>query len=353
MKLKKFFAGVVAAAMMLTMGATAAFAEEPVAPTTGVEISKVYKLEGAGTSPAETFNFSIVANAVSNAATGVTKDTMPVPTIGSAAYTVEDGATATGNEKKVAIDFTKEGNLIYNSVGVYDYTVSEVTPVTPEKETLGVVYDTKTYTMRVVVVNGETRGTYKINSVKFFEGTNSSNKTDSVTFTNTYTANALTVSKTVTGALGDKTKDFHFTVNFANENEAKAWTNAITMKKTNQNNETSDLTLDAQNGFTLKDGESVTFGNIPAGLKYTVTEDDSYVAEGYKTYVLNGDEKTETRTSEGTMTATAATSAFENNKGGEIDTGVILDNAPYIALLAIVAFGGVALILNKRRRDEE
>ena len=53
------------------------------------------------------------------------------------------------------------------------------------------------------------------------------------------------------------------------------------------------------------------------------------------------------------MTAAAASCAFENSKGGTIDTGVILDNAPYIALLAIVAIGGVALMLNKRRRDEE
>ena len=34
MKLKKFFAGVLAAAMMLTVGATAAFAEEEAAPIT-------------------------------------------------------------------------------------------------------------------------------------------------------------------------------------------------------------------------------------------------------------------------------------------------------------------------------
>lgn len=33
MKLKKFFAGVLAAAMMLTVGATAAFADEPAEPT--------------------------------------------------------------------------------------------------------------------------------------------------------------------------------------------------------------------------------------------------------------------------------------------------------------------------------
>lgn len=62
MKLKKFFAGVLAAAMMLTVGATAAFAD--VGTTTPVAndgngtftITKKYSAENANTfAPAETF----------------------------------------------------------------------------------------------------------------------------------------------------------------------------------------------------------------------------------------------------------------------------------------------------------
>lgn len=342
MKLKKFFAGVLAAAMMLTVGATAAFAEEEAAPITSVDVKKVYTLNGAGISPKETFTFDIARKEVSNAGTGVTNDSMPVPSIGSAAYTVDDGAKTDGNSKNVTIDFTKDGQLIYNAVGVYDYTVSE-----NAGKTLGVAYDTKTYTMRVVVVNGETRGTYKINSVKFIDSA-TKQKADTVSFENTYSAYTLSVSKNVIGALGDMAKDFQFHVSFSNGTE-KTWTDAITVKKTNQNGETSTITLDEDGGFTLKDDETVVFENVPADLTYTVSE-DNYTADGYTTK-LNNEEKRDSGNV--TMTAAAASCAFENSKGGTIDTGVILDNAPYIALLAIVAIGGVALMLNKRRRDEE
>ena len=342
MKLKKFFAGVLAAAMMLTVGATAAFAEEEAAPITSVDVKKVYTLNGAGISPKETFTFDIARKEVSNAGTGVTNDNMPVPSIGSAAYTVDDGAKTDGNSKNVTIDFTKDGQLIYNAVGVYDYTVSE-----NAGKTLGVAYDTKTYTMRVVVVNGETRGTYKINSVKFIDSA-TKQKADTASFENTYSANTLSVSKNVTGALGDMAKDFQFHVSFANRTE-KTWTDAITVKKTNQNGDTSTITLDEDDGFTLKDDETVVFENVPADLTYTVSE-DNYTADGYTTK-LNNEEKRDSGNV--TMTAAAASCAFENSKGGTIDTGVILDNAPYIAMLAIVAIGGVALMLNKRRRDEE
>lgn len=342
MKLKKFFAGVLAAAMMLTVGATAAFAEEEAAPITSVDVKKVYTLNGAGISPKETFTFDIARKEVSNAGTGVTNDNMPVPSIGSAAYTVDDGAKTDGNSKNVTIDFTKDGQLIYNAVGVYDYTVSE-----NAGKTLGVAYDTKTYTMRVVVVNGETRGTYKINSVKFIDSA-TKQKADTVSFENTYSANTLSVSKNVIGALGDMAKDFQFHVSFTNGTE-KTWTDAITVKKTNQNGEISKITLDEDGGFTLKDDETVVFENVPADLTYTVSE-DNYTADGYTTK-LNNEEKRDSGNV--TMTAAAASCAFENSKGGTIDTGVILDNAPYIALLAIVAIGGVALMLNKRRRDEE
>lgn len=342
MKLKKFFAGVLAAAMMLTVGATAAFAEEEAAPITSVDVKKVYTLNGAGISPKETFTFDIARKEVSNAGTGVTNDSMPVPSIGSAAYTVDDGAKTDGNSKNVTIDFTKDGQLIYNAVGVYDYTVSE-----NAGKTLGVAYDTKTYTMRVVVVNGETRGTYKINSVKFIDSA-TKQKADTVSFENTYSAYTLSVSKNVIGALGDMAKDFQFHVSFSNGTE-KTWIDAITVKKTNQNGEASTITLDEDGGFTLKDDETVVFENVPADLTYTVSE-DNYTADGYTTK-LNNEEKRDSGNV--TMTAAAASCAFENSKGGTIDTGVILDNAPYIALLAIVAIGGVALMLNKRRRDEE
>lgn len=72
MKLKKFFAGVLAAAMMLTVGATAAFATAPATGETDnnavtytpsetnvdLGIMKNYKVE-KGTAPKEEFTFNV------------------------------------------------------------------------------------------------------------------------------------------------------------------------------------------------------------------------------------------------------------------------------------------------------
>ena len=76
-------------------------------------------------------------------------------------------------------------------------------------------------------------------------------------------------------------------------------------------------------------------------MKYTVTVTDTAF------------DSTETTKIKGTVNYTVVTAAFQNTNPDSPDMGVVLDNAPYIAMLAIVAIGGVALMLNKRRRDEE
>ena len=40
-----------------------------------------------------------------------------------------------------------------------------------------------------------------------------------------------------------------------------------------------------------------------------------------------------------------------NEKEGEVDTGVVLNNMPYILVLAVLAAGVAVLIIRKRRED--
>lgn len=155
----------------------------------------------------------------------------------------------------------------------------------------------------------------------------------------------LTVTKTVTGKLGDTNKAFTFTIT----KDGKPVNNI-----TEDNIEARDGAqwLNDGNGkFTLKDGASIIFKNLPSG-QYKVVEDD-YIGEKYETsYVVDSGTPENGQEATVTIGTDAKRIDFTNYRNLEPDLGVLLDTLPYIVILAVVA-GGVALLMLRKRRKED
>lgn len=155
----------------------------------------------------------------------------------------------------------------------------------------------------------------------------------------------LTVTKTVTGKLGDTNKAFTFTIT----KDGKPVNNI-----TEDNIEVSDGAqwLNDGNGkFTLKDGATITFKNLPSG-EYKVVEDD-YKGEKYEpSYVVGSGTPENGREVSVTIGTDAKQIDFTNYRTLEPDLGVLLDTLPYIVILAVVA-GGVALLMLRKHRKED
>lgn len=215
---------------------------------------------------------------------------------------------------------------------MYEYTLKEVAGTTA-----GVDYYANNIKLVVTVVNGE-KGKLRIAAVH----TESTGEAKSDNFPNTYKAGELDVSKTVTGNLGDKNKYFEFTVTLTGET-GKDY--PLTYKVTGAQKEgnPTEVTVEAGKAkeytFNLKHGDTVHIENLPYGVKYTVAET---AAAGYTTTSTGAD---------GTISAVDQTAAFTNTKNGEVDTGVVLNNMPYILVLAVLAAGVAVFIIRKRRED--
>lgn len=155
----------------------------------------------------------------------------------------------------------------------------------------------------------------------------------------------LTVTKTVTGKLGDTNKAFTFTIT----KDGKPVNNI-----TEDNIEARDGAqwLNDGNGkFTLKDGASIIFKNLPSG-QYKVVEDD-YIGEKYETsYVVDSGTPENGQEATVTIGTDAKRIDFTNHRNLEPDLGVLLDTLPYIVILAVVA-GGVALLMLRKHRKED
>lgn len=157
----------------------------------------------------------------------------------------------------------------------------------------------------------------------------------------------LTVSKTVTGKLGDTNKAFTFTITKADGTAANITDTNIEISEADR----AKVEWKGNGQFTLKDGASIIFKNLPSG-QYKVVE-DNYSGEKYETsYVVDSGTPENRREASVTIGTDAKTIAFTNNCPPQPDLGVLLDTLPYIVILAVVA-GGVALLMLRKHRKED
>ena len=325
--MKKLLSLALALIMVLTLSVAVAAAEHTDMET--VTISVTYNEANEGTtSPAETFSFTIANTSVTDAASGVTKENMPTPTVGSVTYAAGEAGNAGTMTKNVTITLPE-----YTSVGIYTYTITP-TPGT----NAGVTYWAKPIKLVVTVI--EQNGKMRVAAVHTED--EQEQKSDDITYT--YSAGSLSVTKNVTGNLGDRAKEFNVWVTFTAP-EAGVVNSTISYivdgeTKTIAPAEWEENTASVQ--IALHHEETVTFTNIPYGVTYNV-EEDSYKNDGYDT--TYSDNKT------GTIGKAADTVTITNTKGTDVDTGIVLDSLPYILLIAVALVGVVAFTAKKRTID--
>lgn len=386
MKLKKFFAGVLAAAMMLTVGATAAFAETPTAithnqaltATSEIPLYKTYEVKN-GTAPAETFTFQVKylqAIRQDKAATAPYNTETVINLTGK--ETAFNSMTKGSESKSFTVTPTELGLGNPTGTGKYLYEISENAGQTVATAYAAPVYMAVTVAHKVDAETNQIKtGEYEYYVTMFSSkeaaisatGDSATGKVNNTeAFTNTYgdgNLYTLTLDKTVQGNFGDLGDTFTFVIEFTGEASKYAnvvvETNQGTIKNADDVAVTS-LALNTPYTITLGHSKEIVFNNLPRDIGYKIYEKNTTADSKNGQYAVSVADTTMENVAIGENTVLGVNGSvnnanvevhFINTHEGTPDMGVVLDNAPYIAMLAIVAIGGVALMLNKRRRDEE
>ena len=297
--------------------------------TTRLTVSKATKKDGAEDHSNNTdFNFTLTLGEKSLGATW-TKGT--------------DHGTVGGTSH----EFTLKGgeSITFSGISVEDNSVT----VTEDN------YSAQHYT---TTIDGRTGHEITIPASTLRDNQNTGTK---VEFTNAYTTpklESMTIKKVVTGAFGERTKDFTFKVELSH-----ATNPALLEGVTHPDG--IDLT-----SFKLKHGNSVTLGNIPIDTTITITELDandyktsatghsqSVTGSNPRTFTYKVEERNGVATLVSTDTGAEAVAhnaiTVENNFDGTPDTGVLLDTLPYLILLAVAVAGGVLVVVRKRKHRDE
>lgn len=151
---------------------------------------------------------------------------------------------------------------------------------------------------------------------------------------NEFDAGKLDIEKVVTGNMGEFERYFDVVVTLNPGDDVIR--NAIDISGgSHEDNPTTIAEGTLSVTLKIKHGETITLQNIPDGVTYTVVE--TAPGDGYDEpdYDEDGD-----------------LIIITNNRGQLIDTGVNLDNLPYILILVGVAAGLVAFTFKRRVSDE-
>jgi len=150
---------------------------------------------------------------------------------------------------------------------------------------------------------------------------------DKVVMEDAFDVGSLNVKKTVTGNMGNRNKDFQFTLILKNSDDTP-YTREIAYRK---GTETGKFVPDENSKvvFTLAHNEDITFSDIFVDTKYEIQEND-YREEGYTTTSVNAS---------GTIAKTEIKASFTNNNGTTVPSGVYVSlSGGIIAILAVLLF---------------
>lgn len=398
--MKKIVTGVVAAGTILSLlQVPNVLAENEVASSQNeknvvVKVNKELDIAEGITTPTATFTFKFVPKEGQNSANvpyeKVTATNGTIPN-----RTVTYGAGDTLPQGKTAIIKATDdifAGVTYENAGEYVYTVSEEqtgwTALANNVDTL--TFDTKTYEMHVFVKNkSQGTGTY-ISNVYFVDTTAGSTTAATAKkagnaepgteggskvykydlFKNKYTkkagktgdspssinpnANALTITKKVAGGLASKTKNFTFKLTFkaASTDETGTYTGT-------KGSEQIQFTKDVEKEFTLHDGESLVFPDLPAGTKYTLKEEGTSGYTPSSAYKENGTLKNGSTGTQSQAYTVADVLIGEKENNNIVTntlpevtpTGLLIDNLPFIIMIGLGLFGFI--LVAKRRREAE
>ena len=323
------------------------------------KITKAYKVTGDSTAvvPAHKLTFTVEPVKVENSTSG----TFPSTNVSVTPISVP-AATADGAKLDMVFNLPT-----YTEPGVYYYKVTEDTgakvgddgtELTTPHVVAGVQYVTTEYELKITVIEGSALAAgmdpaptgLVVGGVALRE----KNKTPKIdTIENEYIAASVKVEKQVTGNMGDQKRPFSFKVTFTSATDEYvdapiAYTQttyaADGTKTTEDKTIAAGWTGSKEVEFELIHGDSITFTNVPEGVTYKAEETDTAATTAGYTTTDSGN------TEAAIQSGDPIDVVFTNDKSIEIDTGVALDSAVYMLIMALALAGFAALKI--RRREE-